>query len=101
MLETLEAMHARKVGHHHLSPYHVFWQNKGSTKVILSAPCPLAAPAQLREVLMEPLPDEYFPPDLWVRVYDSSACALAVGVALISCQTHVLQVFELAAPPCL
>jgi hypothetical protein len=73
LLETLKALHARKVGHHHISPFHVFWQNKGTTKVIVSAPCPLATPAQLRELLAQPFPDEYFPPDLWVCLLSSQS----------------------------
>lgn len=76
LLEALRALHAKRIGHHHLSPLHAFWHSKGSSKLVLSPPCPLAPPAALREVLLDPLPDHYFPPDLWVRARRAISAAV-------------------------
>jgi hypothetical protein len=67
LLGALRHLHARRIGHHHISPHHVFLLAKRANRLALSAPCPLAAPQDVNEILIDDLPDEYFPPDMWVR----------------------------------
>ena len=69
LLSTLRGLHAAAIGHHHISPFHVFLlQRSRSEKLALDPPSPLAAPEDINEILADDWPDEYFPPDMWSLV---------------------------------
>ena len=67
ILGALQRLHQHQLGHHHISPLHAFLLDKRANKLALSAPCPLAAPQDINEILVDDFPDEFFPPDMWVR----------------------------------
>lgn len=67
LLRSLRALHSQHIGHHHLSPSHIFVSMKSQAKVFTTPPSPLAAPEELNEILTDMWPDEYLPPDMWVR----------------------------------
>jgi len=69
LLTSVARLHRAGIAHRSLCPATIFWASgkQRSGNVYCSLPCPAAWPDHLNSLLLDSVPDDYFPPELWVR----------------------------------
>lgn len=67
LLQQVSVLHSNSIGHHHLSPWHVFSPSQQARSLTCTLPCPAAHPTDVNKLLATAVPAEYFAPEVWVR----------------------------------
>lgn len=66
LLQHIAVLHSHGLGHHHLSPWHVFIPSEHARCLTCTLPCPAAHPDEVNKLLADAVPVEYFAPEMWV-----------------------------------